>query len=139
MKRPLIDVHSGSLHFPFPDGGEIQPGLTLDAFQASPAHAVDRKAVYGAPWWRYDFSAGRMDGKEFHDSLLERILGKPAKIGVSPSSSPGAYPVLDRSLEWIFPWGAVSSLFVGQSCSSLIMVRYGNRRKEANKPDRGRG
>jgi hypothetical protein len=77
--------------------------------------------------------------KDFHDRLLERLLGPPSRIIDSPSSFPKNYPALDRSLEWSFPWGTVSSVFVGQSCSSLMLVRYGNRGEEAYQLDRRRG
>jgi hypothetical protein len=77
--------------------------------------------------------------KDFHDRLLERLLGPPSRIIDSPSSFPKNYPALDRSLEWSFPWGTVSSVFVGQSCSSPMLVRYGNRGEEAYQLDRRRG
>jgi hypothetical protein len=76
--------------------------------------------------------------KDFHDRLLERSLGRHSKTVLSPSSFPDRHPTLDRSLEWAFPWGTVSSIFVGQSCSSLMMVRYGKRWEEAHALDRRR-
>jgi hypothetical protein len=76
--------------------------------------------------------------KRFHDSLLERMMGTPAKTADSQSSYPDKHPELNRTLKWIFPWGTVASLFIGQSCSALIMVRYGNRYEEAHTIDRQR-
>jgi hypothetical protein len=76
------------------------------------------------------------DTKNFHDRLLERIFGRPDKIVVSPSSSPHRYPELDRSLSWSFPWGSVASLYDGRSCSSFMVVGYGDRREEAYKRDK---
>ena len=76
--------------------------------------------------------------KDFHDLLLKQILGQPHKTTTSPSSSPDQYPALDRSLAWSFPWGTVFSLFDSRSCSSFIMVSYGNRREEAFERDKQR-
>jgi hypothetical protein len=78
------------------------------------------------------------DTKDFHDRLLEQTLGPPARTTVSPSSFPDRFPILHHSLEWSFPWGKISSLFDGRSCSSLIMVSYGNRREEAHEIDQQR-
>jgi hypothetical protein len=76
--------------------------------------------------------------KDFHDRLLEQLLGQPSKTTVAPSSFTDTYPTLNRSLEWVFPWGSVASIFIGQSCSSLMLVRYGNRFEEADELDRQR-
>jgi hypothetical protein len=171
----LIDPHNGSVHLP--DGGEISPDLTLDAFEADSSFARDRTVSSGVPWWGYDFTGGAIDGKsllvsvhfylqtllsvdltashyqrdqkdlsekteaaakDFHDALLERIFGLPHKTTVAPSSFPDRYPSLNRTLEWIFPWGTASSLFVCQSCSARMAVRYGNRWEEAHALDRRR-
>jgi hypothetical protein len=78
------------------------------------------------------------DTKNFHDRLLERIFGPPSDITFLPTSSPNNYPLLGRSLAWAFRWGTVSSLFVSQSCCSLMMVSYGKRREAAYEREKQR-
>jgi hypothetical protein len=78
------------------------------------------------------------DAKDFHDRLLVQTLGPSTGTIVTPSSSPDRHPILDRFPEWSYPWGTVSSIFIGQSCSSIILVRYGNRWDEAHRLDKER-
>jgi hypothetical protein len=72
--------------------------------------------------------------KQFHDRLLEQLLGNPSK-GASflLGRLPAVKETLERTLRWDFAWGSVFSSHDSKGGGTDITVRYGNRLEEANK------
>jgi hypothetical protein len=175
-----IDRENGTVRLP--NGLEIGPALTQDAFRALPDSQHARSQEYGTlPWIHYHLPGGHIDGKEilvslcfydqllvsvslsadlyppgpkdrsrysleveaatkqFHDCLLEQMLGKPSKAARFPFGRlPDVKETLERRLRWDFPWGSVFSSHDSKGGGTDITVRYGNRVEEANKEYRRR-
>jgi hypothetical protein len=70
--------------------------------------------------------------KQFHDALLEEILGKPTESDrLAGIDLDLAHETLAKPLKWDFPWGIVRSSYDFKGGGTFIIVSYGNRQEEA--------
>ena len=70
--------------------------------------------------------------KQFHDAMLQEMLGKPTDSELLPGHLPdSAHEPLARPLKWVFPWGTVRSCHDFKGGGTYIRVSYGNRKEEA--------
>jgi len=65
--------------------------------------------------------------KQFHDKLLQSVLGHSHERLFSPEN----YPELDYSINYKYNWGEVWSGYDGKSGSSSIVISFGSRLKNA--------
>jgi hypothetical protein len=71
--------------------------------------------------------------KQFHDSLLDQLLGRPSKgAGVLVYCLPEEQKTLEQPLRWDFPWGSVYSYHDPKGGATYITVGYRNRKIEAS-------
>jgi hypothetical protein len=93
----------------------------------------------------HDWSSYSLDveaaTKDFHDRILEQILGAPtARRRVSVGQMSPEHLTLACPVTWQFSWGLVGSGHDFKGGITSICVRYGNRHEEANRAYRsGRG
>ena len=72
--------------------------------------------------------------KQFHDSILDKILGKPTESDLLPNLNlDAAHEILARPLKWCFQWGTVLSSHDFKGGGTYITVSYGNRREQATR------
>jgi hypothetical protein len=77
--------------------------------------------------------------KQFHDCLLEQMLGRPSSGAIFLFGHLGdVKETLERSLRWDFSWGSVISSHDFKGGGTEITVEYGARLEEANKAYRRR-
>jgi hypothetical protein len=70
--------------------------------------------------------------KQFHNRLLERIIGPPSSSVSMPFDDPSpSLAMLARQLTWDFPWGKVISHHNFYSHMTCIGVTYGDRYQQA--------
>ncbi|MBN1254606.1 MAG: hypothetical protein JXA50_04970 [Deltaproteobacteria bacterium] len=72
--------------------------------------------------------------KQYHDALLEGILGKPTESDrLAGVNLDAAHESLAKPLKWDFTWGVVRSSYDFKGGGTYIIVSYGNRQEEATK------
>jgi hypothetical protein len=72
--------------------------------------------------------------KQFHDRLLESLLGKPTTVtSISGRDPQNPEANLETFSTWTFPWGKIVSGHDSRGGNTSITVNHGNRQEEANR------
>ncbi len=125
------------IHYQF-NGGQID-GKILQVslcFYAEVLLDVSLTANFYPPeakdWSHYSLEV-EAKTKQFHDQLLEAMLGRPSRGGsVVRHRLPKIEKTLDRPLAWKYEWGNVTSSHDNKGGGTYIVVNYGDRKREAN-------
>lgn len=115
------------------DGKEVLVSLYYqDQTLASVDLTVDLYPPGPKDWSNYSLNVEAAT-KDFHDRLLNEMLGPPSKSDhLSFIDLPPSQNTLRCPNAWAFPWGTVHSAHDFKGGGTYIFVRYANRQERAS-------
>lgn len=116
------------------EGKELLVSLCFyDEMLVSLSVTVDHYPPGPRDWSDYSLDV-EAAAKDFHDRLLEDLLGGPTESSeLSTNGLTEAQATLARPRRWILPWGKVLSSHDQKGGGTAIIVLYGDRQEEANR------